>query len=211
MGAGAGSGGERRAAEAAGAPGAGPEEPRALGKTRMMNKLYIGNLSPAVTADDLRQLFGDRKLPLAGQVLLKSGYAFVDYPDQNWAIRAIETLSGEHPRDPRRASPGRLGTVAAGRPSPTGRARRDSRARTLTSTHQSRDSGGGRAGSGTAGCPAPTAGANLDPRASASGRPCDPPRVPRLAGSLGAPRRAQLLCGASPAPTFAESPRFPFF
>ncbi|XP_047303273.1 insulin-like growth factor 2 mRNA-binding protein 2 isoform X5 [Homo sapiens] len=60
----------------------------------MMNKLYIGNLSPAVTADDLRQLFGDRKLPLAGQVLLKSGYAFVDYPDQNWAIRAIETLSG---------------------------------------------------------------------------------------------------------------------
>uniref|UniRef100_A0A8C2U8G4 Insulin like growth factor 2 mRNA binding protein 2 n=1 Tax=Coturnix japonica TaxID=93934 RepID=A0A8C2U8G4_COTJA len=61
----------------------------------MMNKLYIGNLSPAATADDLRQLFGDRKLPLAGQVLLKSGYAFVDYPDQNWAIRAIETLSGK--------------------------------------------------------------------------------------------------------------------
>ncbi|XP_023381775.1 insulin-like growth factor 2 mRNA-binding protein 2 isoform X3 [Pteropus vampyrus] len=61
----------------------------------MMNKLYIGNLSPAVTAEDLRQLFGDRKLPLAGQVLLKSGYAFVDYPDQNWAIRAIETLSGK--------------------------------------------------------------------------------------------------------------------
>ncbi|TFK11078.1 tensin-4 [Platysternon megacephalum] len=64
-------------------------------KRRMMNKLYIGNLSPAATADELRQLFGDRKLPLAGQVLLKSGYAFVDYPDQNWAIRAIETLSGK--------------------------------------------------------------------------------------------------------------------
>ncbi|XP_064373215.1 insulin-like growth factor 2 mRNA-binding protein 2 isoform X1 [Dromaius novaehollandiae] len=64
-------------------------------KRRMMNKLYIGNLSPAATADDLKQLFGDRKLPLAGQVLLKSGYAFVDYPDQNWAIRAIETLSGK--------------------------------------------------------------------------------------------------------------------
>ncbi|XP_074120348.1 insulin-like growth factor 2 mRNA-binding protein 2 isoform X4 [Sminthopsis crassicaudata] len=60
-----------------------------------MNKLYIGNLSPAVTADDLRQLFGDRKLPLTGPVLLKTGYAFVDYPDQNWAIRAIETLSGK--------------------------------------------------------------------------------------------------------------------
>ncbi|XP_075793456.1 insulin-like growth factor 2 mRNA-binding protein 2 isoform X2 [Pelodiscus sinensis] len=60
-----------------------------------MNKLYIGNLSPAATADELRQLFGDRKLPLAGPVLLKSGYAFVDYPDQTWAIRAIETLSGK--------------------------------------------------------------------------------------------------------------------
>ena len=65
------------------------------GKRWMMNKLYIGNLSPAVTADDLWQLFGDRKLPPAGQVLLKPGYAFVDYPDQNWAMRAIETLPGQ--------------------------------------------------------------------------------------------------------------------
>ncbi|KAM6100871.1 insulin-like growth factor 2 mRNA-binding protein 2 isoform 1-T1 [Pterocles gutturalis] len=64
-------------------------------KRRRMNKLYIGNLSPAATAEDLKQLFGERQLPLAGQVLLKSGYAFVDYPDQNWAIRAIETLSGK--------------------------------------------------------------------------------------------------------------------
>ncbi|KAG8516060.1 Insulin-like growth factor 2 mRNA-binding protein 2 [Galemys pyrenaicus] len=80
---------------------------------RMMNKLYIGNLSPAVTADDLRQLFGDRKLPLAGQVLLKSGYAFVDYPDQNWAIRAIETLSAA----PQLSQPARSG----GRPLPSPR------------------------------------------------------------------------------------------
>ncbi|XP_027734073.1 insulin-like growth factor 2 mRNA-binding protein 2 isoform X1 [Empidonax traillii] len=64
-------------------------------RRRRMNQLYIGNLSPATTAQDLRQLFGERQLPLPGQVLLKSGYAFVDYPDQNWAIRAIETLSGK--------------------------------------------------------------------------------------------------------------------
>ncbi|XP_051481916.1 insulin-like growth factor 2 mRNA-binding protein 2 isoform X1 [Apus apus] len=64
-------------------------------KPRRMNKLYIGNLSPAATADELKQLFGEKQLPLAGQVLLKSGYAFVDYPDQNWAIRAIETFSGK--------------------------------------------------------------------------------------------------------------------
>lgn len=60
-----------------------------------MNKLYVGNLSPSVTVEDLKQLFGERKLPVADQVLLKSGYAFVDFPDQNWAIKAIETLSGE--------------------------------------------------------------------------------------------------------------------
>uniref|UniRef100_A0A8C2BTL2 Insulin-like growth factor 2 mRNA-binding protein 2 n=1 Tax=Cyprinus carpio TaxID=7962 RepID=A0A8C2BTL2_CYPCA len=60
-----------------------------------MNKLYVGNLSPSVTVEDLKQLFGERKLPLTDEVLLKSGYAFVDFPDQNWAIKAIETLSGK--------------------------------------------------------------------------------------------------------------------
>lgn len=60
-----------------------------------MNKLYVGNLSPSVTVEDLKQLFDERKLPVADQVLLKSGYAFVDFPDQNWAIKAIETLSGK--------------------------------------------------------------------------------------------------------------------
>lgn len=60
-----------------------------------MNKLYVGNLSPSVTVEDLKQLFGERKLPVADKVLLKSGYAFVDFPDQNSAIKAIETLSGK--------------------------------------------------------------------------------------------------------------------
>ncbi|XP_034042904.1 insulin-like growth factor 2 mRNA-binding protein 2a [Thalassophryne amazonica] len=60
-----------------------------------MNKLYVGNLSPSVTVEDLKQLFGERKLPVADEVLLKSGYAFVDFPDQNWAIKAIEALHGK--------------------------------------------------------------------------------------------------------------------
>ncbi|XP_051760590.1 insulin-like growth factor 2 mRNA-binding protein 2a isoform X1 [Ctenopharyngodon idella] len=60
-----------------------------------MNKLYVGNLSPSVTVEDLKELFSERKLPVTDQVLLKSGYAFVDFPDQNWAIKAIETLSGK--------------------------------------------------------------------------------------------------------------------
>uniref|UniRef100_A0A3Q2DTC5 Insulin-like growth factor 2 mRNA binding protein 2a n=1 Tax=Cyprinodon variegatus TaxID=28743 RepID=A0A3Q2DTC5_CYPVA len=61
----------------------------------IMNKLYVGNLSPSVTVEDLEQLFGERKLPAPEQVLLKSGYAFVDFPDQNSAIKAIDTLSGK--------------------------------------------------------------------------------------------------------------------
>uniref|UniRef100_A0A8C2AQ88 Insulin-like growth factor 2 mRNA binding protein 2a n=1 Tax=Cyprinus carpio TaxID=7962 RepID=A0A8C2AQ88_CYPCA len=64
-----------------------------------MNKLYVGNLSPSVTVEDLKQLFGERKLPVTDEVLLKSGYAFVDFPDQNWAIKAIETLSGKFNTD----------------------------------------------------------------------------------------------------------------
>lgn len=60
-----------------------------------MNKLYVGNLSPTVTVEDLKQLFDERELPVADQVLLKTGYAFVDFPDQKWAIKAIETLSGK--------------------------------------------------------------------------------------------------------------------
>lgn len=59
-----------------------------------MNKLYVGNLSPSVTVEDLKELFGERKLPVAEQVLLKSGYAFVDFPDQNSAIKVIDALSG---------------------------------------------------------------------------------------------------------------------
>uniref|UniRef100_A0AAY4B9D8 RRM domain-containing protein n=1 Tax=Denticeps clupeoides TaxID=299321 RepID=A0AAY4B9D8_9TELE len=61
----------------------------------IMNKLYVGNLSPSVTVEDLKRLFDEKKLPAAEQVLLKHGYAFVDFPDQKWAIRAIETLSGK--------------------------------------------------------------------------------------------------------------------
>lgn len=60
-----------------------------------MNKLYIGNLSPSVIVEDLYQLFREKDLPVPEQVLLKSGYAFVDFPDQNSAIKAIEILSGK--------------------------------------------------------------------------------------------------------------------
>ncbi|XP_031430988.1 insulin-like growth factor 2 mRNA-binding protein 1 isoform X2 [Clupea harengus] len=60
-----------------------------------MNKLYIGNLNENVTAEDLVKTFDDYKIPYSGQFLMKTGYAFVDCPDDQWAMKAIETFSGK--------------------------------------------------------------------------------------------------------------------
>lgn len=60
-----------------------------------MNKLYIGNLNENVTAEDLVKTFEDHKIQYSGQFLMKTGYAFVDCPDDQWAMKAIETFSGE--------------------------------------------------------------------------------------------------------------------
>ncbi|XP_072507021.1 insulin-like growth factor 2 mRNA-binding protein 3 isoform X2 [Notamacropus eugenii] len=60
-----------------------------------MNKLYIGNLSDSVSPVDLESIFNDSKIPYTGSFLVKAGYAFVDCPDENWAMKAIETLSGK--------------------------------------------------------------------------------------------------------------------
>ncbi|XP_036617369.1 insulin-like growth factor 2 mRNA-binding protein 3 isoform X2 [Trichosurus vulpecula] len=60
-----------------------------------MNKLYIGNLSDSVSPVDLESVFNDSKIPYTGSFLVKAGYAFVDCPDENWAMKAIETLSGK--------------------------------------------------------------------------------------------------------------------
>lgn len=67
-----------------------------LGQTiSTMHKLYIGNLGESVTAEDLGKTFDDHKIPYTGQFLMKTGYAFVDCPDDQWAMKAIETFSGE--------------------------------------------------------------------------------------------------------------------
>ncbi|XP_061761915.1 insulin-like growth factor 2 mRNA-binding protein 1 isoform X1 [Nerophis ophidion] len=60
-----------------------------------MHKLYIGNLVDGVTAEDLGRTFDEHKIPYAGHFLVKSGYAFVDCPDDHWAMKAIETFSGK--------------------------------------------------------------------------------------------------------------------
>ncbi|KAM5126068.1 insulin-like growth factor 2 mRNA-binding protein 1 isoform 2-T2 [Callospermophilus lateralis] len=60
-----------------------------------MNKLYIGNLNESVTPADLEKVFAEHKISYSGQFLVKSSYAFVDCPDEHWAMKAIETFSGK--------------------------------------------------------------------------------------------------------------------
>lgn len=80
----------RRAAARPPPPAAAAAPPAAT-----MNKLYIGNLNENVTPADLEKVFNDHKISFTGQFLVKSGYAFVDCPDEQWAMKAIETFSGK--------------------------------------------------------------------------------------------------------------------
>lgn len=72
-------------------------------ETATMNKLYIGNLNESVTPADLEKVFAEHKISYSGQFLVKSGYAFVDCPDEHWAMKAIETFSGKSAPTPRKS------------------------------------------------------------------------------------------------------------
>lgn len=61
-----------------------------------MNKLYIGNVSEEASAEDLESVFEEWKIPHSGPFLVKTGYAFVDCPDEKIAMKAIDILSGEN-------------------------------------------------------------------------------------------------------------------
>ncbi|KAM9414822.1 insulin-like growth factor 2 mRNA-binding protein 3 isoform 1-T1 [Salvelinus alpinus] len=60
-----------------------------------MNKLYIGNVSEEASAEDLETIFEQWKIPHSGPFLVKTGYAFVDCPDEKIAMLAIDILSGK--------------------------------------------------------------------------------------------------------------------
>uniref|UniRef100_A0A674EAH2 Insulin-like growth factor 2 mRNA-binding protein 3 n=1 Tax=Salmo trutta TaxID=8032 RepID=A0A674EAH2_SALTR len=60
-----------------------------------MNKLYIGNVSEEASAEDLETIFEQWKIPHSGPFLVKTGYAFVDCPDEKNAMMAIDILSGK--------------------------------------------------------------------------------------------------------------------
>lgn len=60
-----------------------------------MNKLYIGNVSAEASEEDFETIFEQWKIPHSGPFLVKTGYAFVDCPDEKAAMKAIDVLSGE--------------------------------------------------------------------------------------------------------------------
>ncbi|KFO34941.1 Insulin-like growth factor 2 mRNA-binding protein 1 [Fukomys damarensis] len=64
----------------------------------------------SVTPADLEKVFADHKISYSGPFLVKSGYAFVDCPDEHWAMKAIETFSGKRTPTPRAREPRLLGS-----------------------------------------------------------------------------------------------------
>lgn len=60
-----------------------------------MNKLYIGNLPTEADEEAVRQLFSEHNLAVAEVSVKRGGYAFVDFPDQSAADRAIDKLHGK--------------------------------------------------------------------------------------------------------------------
>uniref|UniRef100_A0A672GKM3 Insulin-like growth factor 2 mRNA binding protein 3 n=1 Tax=Salarias fasciatus TaxID=181472 RepID=A0A672GKM3_SALFA len=60
-----------------------------------MNKLYIGNVSAEACEEDLETVFDQNKIAHSGTFLIKTGYAFVDCPDELTAQKAIDVISGK--------------------------------------------------------------------------------------------------------------------
>ncbi|XP_029299492.1 insulin-like growth factor 2 mRNA-binding protein 3 isoform X1 [Cottoperca gobio] len=60
-----------------------------------MNKLYIGNVSAEASEEDFETIFEQSKIPHSSPFLVKTGYAFVDCPDEKAAMKAIDVLSGK--------------------------------------------------------------------------------------------------------------------
>lgn len=61
-----------------------------------MFRVYCGNLSPAVNEETLRDLFEEHGIEVAGNILVKRNYAFVDCPDQVNVDKAIDKLNREY-------------------------------------------------------------------------------------------------------------------
>lgn len=62
--------------------------------TSRMYKAYVGNLDSRVTEETLHSLFEEQGLSPTN-ILVRRGYAFVDFPDQTALDKAIDQFNGE--------------------------------------------------------------------------------------------------------------------
>ena len=66
----------------------------------MSNRLFVGNVSPRVTEDELQQFFSDAgevlsiSIPLDRETSSPRGFAFVEFSRSSEAQRAVEELDG---------------------------------------------------------------------------------------------------------------------
>lgn len=61
-----------------------------------VNKLYIGNLPNDADETNVKQLFTEHNLAVSEISVRRGGFAFVDFPDQSTADRAIDKLHGKY-------------------------------------------------------------------------------------------------------------------
>lgn len=58
-------------------------------------KIYVGSLPPDLEEDGLRFLLNEKDLPMPESVLVKRGYAFLEFTDQDKADETISGIDGE--------------------------------------------------------------------------------------------------------------------
>uniref|UniRef100_A0A8C4QC62 RRM domain-containing protein n=1 Tax=Eptatretus burgeri TaxID=7764 RepID=A0A8C4QC62_EPTBU len=60
----------------------------------MADCLFVDNLAPETTADELQELFKEHSLPLLSLPRMRRRFAFVKCEDNQAALRALRLLSG---------------------------------------------------------------------------------------------------------------------
>ena len=66
-----------------------------LDQTNSLVKIYVGSMPPDLDEDGLKSLLSDNSLPEPETVLVKRGYAFLEFTDQSKADVTISVVDGK--------------------------------------------------------------------------------------------------------------------
>ena len=66
-----------------------------LDQNNSLVKIYVGSMPPDLDEDGLKNLISENSLPEPETVLVKRGYAFLEFTDQNKADVAISVIDGK--------------------------------------------------------------------------------------------------------------------